>query len=147
MSNPISLFLATPFVQKLANSQVSNSTAPTFSGISGVTPNNDGSFTLSWSAATGAFATPVEYDIYVALGSVSASSLFVSGNMVETSQNNATSANVSTLANLTTYFVNGQVYTFGVRAVSSTSISDTNTTIMTATAIASGNLASIFQTI
>ena len=107
-----------------------NTTAPTFSGISSVTPNNDGSFTLTWSAATGAFATPVEYDIFVALGSVSAASLFVSGNNVSTSQNNATSANVFTLANLATYFVNGQIYTFGVRAVSATNISDTNIAIL-----------------
>jgi len=140
-------YLANDAEKNFTSSVTANSTAPTFSGVSSVTPKNDGSFTITWSVATGTPALPVEYRMYVALGSVSAGSLFVNSNWVSTTKQTVVTGNVFQLGDGTTYFINGQVYTFGVRAVSSQNVSDTNTVILTSTAIASGNLASVFQTL
>ena len=140
-------YLAYSAEKKFTSSVTSNTTAPTFGGISSVTPKNDGSFTLSWSSATGSAATPIRYRMYVALGSVSAIALFVNSNLVGTTEQSVTSGNVFQLGSGTTYFVNGQIYTFGIRAVSSQDIADTNTVISNSTAIASGNVAVVFQTL
>jgi hypothetical protein len=140
-------YLANSAQKKFTSSVTANTTAPTFSGISSVTPRTDGSFAITWSAATGTSALPIEYRMYVALGSVSAASLFVNANWTSTTKQSVISGNVFQLGDGSTYFVNGQIYTFGVRAVSSQNVSDTNTVISTSTAIASGNLASVFQTL
>ena len=141
------MYLANDVEKKFTSSVTANATAPTFSGIASVTPKNDGSFTVTWSAATGSSALPVEYRMYAAIGSVSAASLFVNSNWVSTTKQTVTTGNVFQLGDGATYFINGQIYTFGVRAVSSQNVSDTNIVILTSTAIASGNLASVFQTL
>jgi hypothetical protein len=140
-------YLANDAQKNFVSSVTANTIAPTFSGIASVTPKNDGSFTITWSAATGSPALPVEYRMYVALGSVSAGSLFVNSNWVSTTKQTVVTGNVFQLGDGLTYFTNGLVYTFGVRAVSSQNVSDTNTAILTSTAIASGNLALVFQNI
>jgi hypothetical protein len=115
------------------NGAVANTVAPTFSGISSVTANSDGSFTLGWSAATGSAAAPIRYRMYAALGSVSAAALFVNSNWVTTTKSGVTGGNVFQLGDQVTFFMNGQTYTFGVRAVSSENVAETNTAILTAT--------------
>ena len=132
------------FSQRTPNASITDTTPPTLSGIGGVVANADGTFTVSWSAATDS-TTPIRYNVYIAVGSVSAASLFVSSNIVKVVR--GLSSNVSTLANQTTYIVNGQIYTFGVRAEDAVGNLNTNTAILTSTAIGSGNLASLFQTI
>lgn len=133
------------FSQLVPNAAISDTTAPTFSGITSTTPNTDGSITASWSAASDATA-PIEYLIYIALGSVSAASLFVSGNLVTISPALTLSKRIFTLADQTTYILNGQIYTLGVRAKDAVGNINTNTAISTATAIASGNLPTVLQT-
>lgn len=141
------MYLANDVEKKFTSSITANTTAPTFSGISSVTPNNDGSFTITWLAAYGISASPTEYRIYVAIGSVAAASLFVDSNWISTSKQTVTTANVFQYLNGTEYFNTGSIYTFGVRAVSSQNVSDTNAVIITSTAIATGNLPSVFQTL
>jgi hypothetical protein len=140
-------YLANDAEKNFTSSVTANTTAPTFSGIASVTPFNDGSFGISWSGATGPSASPTEYRIYVAAGSVTAVSLFVNSNWVLTTKQSVTTATVFQLGDGTTYFTNGSTYTFGVRAVSSQNISETNTVILTSTATGSGNPGSVFQDI
>ena len=140
-----SQYFSAKISQLVSNTSVVNTVAPTFGGVSSVTPNSDGSFTLNWSAATGSASSPFSYRIYVALGSVSAATLFVAANWVDTVPQGSLLGSIWQLGDNSTYFVNGQVYTFGVRAVSSVSVVDTNTTIITSTAIASGNITALLQ--
>lgn len=120
--------------KKFSNIAVANTTAPTFAGISSVTPNADGSITASWALATGSAATPVRYKVYIALGSgVSAASLFVVGNNVMDASSTQTFVRVFTLGNQTTLLVAGQAYTLGVRAFSAENIAETNTATLNAT--------------
>lgn len=132
--------------QLLPNAAISDLTPPTFAGITGATPNTDGSITALWSAASDA-TPPIEYNIYIALGVVSAAALFVPGNLVTISPALTTSKRIFTLADQTTYLVNGQQYTMGVRAKDAVGNIDTNLVIQTPTAIASGNLPVVLQTL
>lgn len=130
-----------------SNGAVVNTSPPTFGGVASVVPNTDGSFTVNWAVATGAAAAPIRYEIFVSPGSVSAATLFTLSNRISVSSSALTSARVFVLQDQTTYFVNGQTYTFGVRAVSAQNISDTNTVVLTSAAIGTGNLPAIFQDI
>jgi hypothetical protein len=140
-------YLANDAQKNFVSSVTANTIAPTFSGISSVTPFNDGSFGITWLPAYGISASPTEYRVYVAYGSVTAASLFVNANWVLTTKQSATTATVFQLGDGITYFSNGNTYTFGVRAVSSQNVSETNAVIATSTAIGSGNLGSVFQDI
>lgn len=135
------------FVQMLPENCVINTTPPTFAGISGTTPNTDGSITATWAAGSTAGKDPIEYEIFIALGVVSAAALFLSTNKVTISPSGTLSKRIFTLADQTTYLVNGQQYTMGVRAVDSQGYTETNTVIQTPTAIASGNLPVVYQTV
>lgn len=145
MPNPSSYFLSSSIVQKAAPASSPPLIAPTFAGVTAVTANSDGSFTVNWSAASGSASTPYSYNIYVALGSVSAVTLFQSFNIVQTKLSPATDSRVFQLAN-GVYFVQGSTYTFGVRAVSSNGFAETNMAITTSMAIASGNVSVLLQT-
>lgn len=130
-----------------SNGAVVNTTPPTFGGVASVVPNTDGSFVVNWAAATGSAAAPIRYEIFVSPGSVSAATLFTPSNRVSVSSSALNSARVFVLQDQTTYFVNGQTYTFGVRAVSAQNISETNTVVLTSAAIGTGNLPALFQDI
>lgn len=132
MPNP-STYFAGRFSSLAAKACIIDTSLPTFAGISAVAFQNDGSALLSWSAAT-TTKPPITYQLFVALGSVSAGSLFVTANMVDEVPAAMASWRVFMLANQTLYFNPGSVYTFGVRAVDSFNYSDTNTAILTATA-------------
>lgn len=121
-----------------------DTSAPTFAGLTSVTPNDDGSFSLAHGVASGS-KPPFEYVYYTALGNVNAATLFQASNRVIAIDNGATKK-VFTLRD-GTYFVKGQVYTLGVQAKDAFNYQETNTAIVTSTAIASGNLAAVYQTI
>lgn len=135
------------FDQLLPQNCVVNTTPPTFAGISGTTPNTDGSITATWLAGSTSGKDPIEYEIYITTGVVSAGALFVSTNKATISPSGTTSKKIFTLADQTTYLVNGQQYTMGVRAVDSQGYTETNVALQTPTAVASGNLPVVYQTL
>lgn len=134
------------FSARVPNASISDVNPPTFAGIQSVAANTDGSFTVSWLSASDA-TPPIEYNIYVALGSVTALTLFQSSNIVTISPASTVSKRIFTLSDQTTYYVNGQIYTFGVRAKDAVGNQDSNLVIATQTAIASGNLPVVYQNI
>ena len=114
--------------QLLSNTSVSNTTAPTFAGISSLTQNSDGSITAGWSAATGSAASPFSYYIY--LLSATSSGLFNSANLVDITQGTSKQIFVNTAGRVLQV---GQTYFVGVRAVSAVGISDTNVVTLSVT--------------
>lgn len=118
-------------VQKIPLYGVSNLVAPTFAGIVTAVAQADGSVLVSWAAATGAYLSPAHYQVYISPGSVSAAVLFALPNKLEPLALGATSLQVYVDTNGTT-LVAGDTYTFGVRAVSASNISENNTAIQTA---------------
>ena len=121
-------------------------TPPVFAGITSSTPHTNGSFNIVWPAATTVNA-PIEFQIYAALGVVSAATLFLPANQVDIGKDGSTQMRIWTLGDQVTYFVNGLTYTFGVRAKDGVQNQNTNLTIVTATAIGSGNLTVVLQTL
>jgi hypothetical protein len=142
MSNPVSYFGA-QINQLPAPTNIPSSTPPTFAGITSNTPNSDGSVTLNWSAAT-FVVTPGQYLLYIALGSVSAATLFALAPASIAPAGN-TSFKVFTLNDEATYLVNGNTYTVGVRAKDAVGNIDSNTVIETFAATASGNIGGVMQ--
>jgi len=124
-----------PMSQKTSNSSLIDNTPPTFSGVSTATQNTNGSISVSWGGVTEAQSNPVEFNIYIALGSVDATTLFVTSNLVLTAPASSSEIQVYTLADQTTYLRAGQVYTFGVRAKDAVGNLNTNTAIATATSL------------
>ena len=124
-----------PMTQKTSNSSLVDNTPPTFAGVSSATQNTNGSITVAWGSVTEAQSTPVAFNIYVALGSVDATALFVAGNLVLTAPTSASEIQVYTLADQTTYLKAGQIYTFGVRAKDAVGNINTNTAIATAASL------------
>lgn len=124
-----------PITQKTPNSSLADNTPPTFAGVSSATQNTNGSITVAWGSVTETQSTPVEFNIYVALGSVDATALFVTGNLVLTAPASASEIPVYTLADQTTYLKSGQIYTFGVRAKDAVGNLNTNMAIATATSL------------
>lgn len=145
MANP-STYFAGPFSILSPNSCVYDVTPPTFSGVSSLTPNTDGSITVAWALATDA-TPPIDYLIYIALGSVSAATLFQTSNLTRISPSGTTSTRVFLLGDQSTYLVNGSTYTVGVRARDAVGNINTNTVVATTVAIASGNLPSVYQSL
>lgn len=110
---------------------------PTFSGISTAVAQNNGSTKITWNAATDA-TTPIRYNIYIAYGSVSATSLFQPNNLVMVSPPNSTSSYIFNLApgvwlnpSDPIFLTKGQIYTYGVRAIDGVGNIDNNNTILT----------------
>lgn len=124
---------------------VIDSTSPTFAGIVSAPARNDGSFLLNWALATST-KPPVRYQVYVASGSITAAALFVDSNLSLETDDAAIQIRIAWLKDQNTYFVNGQIYTVGVRAIDSQGYADSNLVILTPTAIASGNIGGLFQT-
>jgi hypothetical protein len=115
-------------------------TPPTFSGVTSATPNSDGSFTVAYSAATDT-ALPVTYEIYILPGVVSAATLFAASpcdNPRVVSRRTYIDSNGAPM-------VKDQTYTVGVRVRDAANNLNTNTAVITATAIGSVNLAQIYQ--
>lgn len=118
-----------------------DTTPPTFAGVQSVTPQNSGALLVQWPAAVGTPA-PLEYKVHIGLGVVPAATLFASIPVVNV---NTLQALVFTLNDQATYLVKDQVYTVGVRAEDGLGNTETNMVTLQATAIASGNVATILQ--
>lgn len=123
-----------------------DNTSPTFAGIAGATPNDDGSISVNWALASSS-KPPVYYHVYIALGVVSAASLFIDANVTAHVPPGKTSGKVFLLPDQMTYLVKGQQYTLGVRSTDAFGYADTNMVTLQATAVASGNLPAVFQDI
>lgn len=134
------------FEQLSSETCIVDSTAPTFAGISAAVPSTSGSIEAQWLVATDV-SNPIEYLIYISIGSVNAATLFQTSNLVSIAPSTATSKKIFTLADQTTYLVNGQQYTMGVRAKDSVGNINTNVALLTPTATASGNLPAVYQTL
>ena len=126
------------FSQKLSSAAITDTTPPTFTGVSSATANNNGSITVAWGSVTEAVSLPVEFLVYVALGDVDAATLFVPGNLTKIVPSGATSTKVYTLADQTTYLAAGQTYTFGVRAKDA--VGNINQNVAVETAVSTGVL-------
>lgn len=105
-------------------------TPPTFAGIASLVPGSNGSLLASWLVATGT-PTPLEYDVYIALGTVTAPELFVDGNRVHSTY--GLTIRLWTLADGNTLLAQGQAYTVGVRARDRAGNIETNVVVLTAT--------------
>ena len=127
-----------------SNACVLDTTAPTFSGVTSVTPETDGSFDIAWGAATDS-TPPIDFLVYGGLGTLTAGALFVPGNLIAVVPSGNTQGRVFTLADHETYFVKGEAYTFGVRARDAVGNINTNVAVSTSTAIASGGLPDSLQ--
>jgi hypothetical protein len=126
---PDSSYFGDSFVVKMPSAALGNVNAPTFSGISSLVADDDGSLVAGWAAATGSAQAPISYAVYVAFGSVSAGALFVDANII--GRFDGLSARFYTLPDNTTFLNKDETYTVGVRAVSANGISETNTVIDT----------------
>lgn len=133
MANP-STYFAGAFESLAAKACLVDTSLPTFAGIASTTPQLDGSFVVTWALATST-KPPVRYEIYVSLGSVTAAALFVTANRVAFAPGALTAWRIFVLRDQVTYFMPGQVYTFGIRAVDSLNFNDTNVVILTSTAL------------
>jgi hypothetical protein len=122
---------AQSMIQKIPQLANLNVVAPTFAGITGATPQADGSVLITWGAVSGAYLTPARFRIFCAPGSVSAAVLFSDGNFLEAVSVTATSAKVY-VDSLGATLTAGNTYTFGVRAVSTSGITNLNVAILTA---------------
>ena len=120
MSNPVSLFRGLN-AQKPSNVGLTDIVAPTFSGISGLVANANGSLTASWAAASDA-TLPIRYRIYIQ--AATASGLFSDTNMLPVGSS-FTSATIFALRD-GTLLQNGVTYFVGVRAVDGVGNVDTN---------------------
>ena len=117
-------------VQKIPLYGVANNTVPTFSGITSAVAQADKSVLVSWSAATGGFLSPARYEIFISPGSISAAVLFAMPKKIEPKMVGATSAQIYVDSDGNS-LIAGNTYTFGVRAISASNISDNNTAIDT----------------
>lgn len=121
-------YFSQPMLQHLPSASLPDVTAPTFAGITGLAANSDGSLSPSWSAATDATG-PVEYRIYLALGSVSAAVLYATTPLFSvyglSARIYADAANAALVA--------GSLYTVGVRAEDAVGNVNTNVIVLTQT--------------
>ena len=109
-------------------------TPPTFSGISTLTPQANGSLRAQWATATD-LTLPITYDIYIASGTVLPAALFVASNITMSWRPSGAgpfSRDIYTLADGTYLAING-TYTVGVRARDGVGNENTNLAVLTAT--------------
>lgn len=125
-------FFQGSFEQLLPITSVTNTNAPIFAGIASAVANANGSITVTWATATtNGAATPIRYEIYCLAGTQTATSLFVTANRVAIARSAQTSYDI--YEDATEAIFTNQIYTFGIRAISAVSITDTNTVVMMAT--------------
>ena len=129
--------------QSTPQSAVILTTPPTFTGILTATPTVDGPILITWGAFT-SINLPVEFQVYVALGVVSAATLFALEPVAILPQS-ATSYGVFMLTDQVTYLVRGQIYTLGVRCKDAVKNQNNNLAILTSTAIGTVNLPTVLQ--
>lgn len=115
-----SFYFSGKFYHSVPSSCLVDITAPTFSGVSSITPNADGSLSVSWSAASDA-SLPIRYQVY--LKKSNSTSLFTDTYLVQITKNLNTrlyvDADLNTLEENATYYV-------GVRAMDGVGNVETN---------------------
>lgn len=131
-------------VQKLPSACVIDLTAPTFAGIATAVPHTDGTIKATWALGTDS-TPPIEYLVYIALGSVSAATLFQSTNLYAIAPSGSTSLDVYKLGDNVTYLIKDLTYTLGVRAKDGVGNIETNVAVLTAVATGSGNLPQVLS--
>lgn len=125
------------FVQSTSNACVVDLVPPTFSGISGLISNANGSLTASW--ATGSDSSgPISYEVYVQLST--ATGLFNLSNIATIVR--GTSAVLYTLPNGNT-FDDDQTYYVGVRAIDGLGNRETNSVSLNAVSTGVANRTSV----
>lgn len=129
-----SQYFAGKFSQLTGQACVIDTTPPTFAGIASAVFQTDGSALVSWLAGSTTKA-PLRYEIFVGPGTLSAAALFVTANRVAIAPSALLALRIFTLRDQVTYFLPGQLYTFGVRAVDSQNYVETNTVVITQTAL------------
>jgi methyl-accepting chemotaxis protein len=145
LTTPSDIFSPSGVRQSTPQSATILSTPPVFAGVSGIVPKADGSLSVSWGSFT-SVNNPVMFQIYIRLGVVSALTLFASAPVAIVDESNNT-FDIFRLADQVTYLVKGQIYTVGVRCVDGVKNQNTNLVVMTATAIGTANIASVFQSL
>jgi hypothetical protein len=128
------------FEHSTTNACVSDLTPPTFTGVSLLTPQAMGSIKVDYPAATDA-TPPINYEIYILPGTVSAATLFASTPAIITRALTA----YPFLDGNGNFIVKGTTYTVGVRARDAANNLNTNTAVLTTVATGSANLAQIYQ--
>lgn len=118
--------------------------APTFAGIASATPQNSGAMQANWLAATDPLPN-IRYRVHIAPMPITDAALFLLAPTVIVE--GVLQALLFTLNDQSTYLVKGQQYKIGVRAQDSVGNIDNNTATVLSTAIASGNLADVYQVI
>jgi len=108
------------FYNTTPNACLVDSTSPTFSGVSSITPNADGSLSVSWLAASDS-TPPIRYHVYLKKGD--STSLFTDAYLVQITKNLTTrlyvDADLNLLEENATYYV-------GVRAMDAVGNIETN---------------------
>lgn len=127
-------YFAGPFYQSTPDACVVDLTPPTFTGISALTAQTNGTLLVAWPAATDSTG-PITYDIYIAQGTVLAAALFLPANI--TMSYRPTGAGpfnryIYQLGSSGAYLVYGQTYTVGVRCRDGVSNENTNVALLTA---------------
>jgi hypothetical protein len=120
-------YFAGLYSHRVPTAAITDTTAPTFAGITGLTANINGSLTASWSAGTDS-STPIEYVVYVQAST--ATGLFNSSNIAQIIS--ALGAHIYVLNDLSR-LQKGVVYYVGVRAKDALSNIDSNVVSMNAT--------------
>jgi len=131
-----------PMLQQLAVSCITDIVAPTFAGITGLTPKSYGALKVDYSAATDPTG-PITYEIYVLPGAVSAATLFAATPCVSVRGLTA----YAFLDSSGNFITKDQLYTVGVRARDAANNLNTNTATMSTTALGTANLADVFQSL
>lgn len=133
------ILLSQPYYQSTSSACLTDVTAPTFSGISALTAQINGSLLASWSAATDA-TTPIHYDVYVQAST--ATGLFTASNLALSTKNTSTYIFIlgdnSRLMKDVTYYV-------GVRARDA--VGNVNTNLVSLNAVSAGVLDDDFATL
>lgn len=109
-------------------------TPPTFSGISGLVPQANGSLRAQWATATD-LSLPITYDIYIATGTVLPAALFVASNITMSWRPDGTGPFFRDIYSIPdgTYLTIDGVYTLGIRARDAVGNENTNLAVLTAT--------------
>ena len=132
------------FSHKTANASISDTTPPTFAGITTLTAASNGALAAGWSAATDG-TLPIEYSVYITAGSVAAVTLFSSSNVLASTP--ALGYKIFTAADQA-YLTAGSQYSVGVRAKDAVGNVNQNTVVMfvTSSGVLSDSLsASVIQ--
>lgn len=122
-------FILDNFYQATSSACITDLTPPTFSGITGLSANSNGSLAASWGAATDS-TTPIVYDVYIQAST--ASGLFASSNRALSVF--GLSANIFALAD-NTLLAEGVTYYVGVRARDAVGNVDANTASLSAVSL------------